>query len=224
MMKVTVNEKEYVVRNPGQKEINKAKLESNKIFKKCLSSDEYFLREELYTILRKRGYWNDDKETELTQLRKDLNEQEEILKKGGIELDAAKDVALRLKLLRYQLILLTAKEREFDMLTVEAMADNAYFDYLVAESVFDSEGNKVFSSYQDYQDKKEEEYAYKCAETLSTMMFDFEDFEKKLPENEFLLEYGFMNDDLSLVETEEKVEEEKVEFKPFLRNGEPVQK
>jgi len=222
-MKVTVNEKEYIVRNPGQKEIRKAKLESNKVFKKCLSSDEYFLREELYTVLRKRGYWNDQKEGELKQLRKEIDEQEEILKKGGIELDEAKNVALKLKFLRYQLILLTAKEREFDMLTVEAMADNCYFDYLVSECVFDSEGNKVFSSYQDYQDKKEEEYAYKCAESLSSLLFDFEDFEKKLPENDFLISYGFMNDDLTLIETEEKIEEEKVEFKPFLRNGEPIQ-
>lgn len=222
-MKVEVEGKEYIVRTPGQKEIRKAKLESNKVFKNCLSSDEYFLREELYTILRKRGYWNDTKEKELVELRKAIEEQETVLSKGGIELDEAKNVALKLKLLRYQLMILTAKEREFDILTVEAMADNAYFDYLVSECVFDSEGNKVFSSYQDYQDKKEEEYAYKCAESLSSLLFDFEDFEKKLPENDFLISYGFMNDDLTLIETEEKEEEEKVEFKPFLRNGEPIQ-
>jgi hypothetical protein len=224
-MKVTVEEKDYFVRKPGQKELNKAKLESNKAFKKALSSDEYFLREELYTILRKRGFWNDDKEKELNELRQLMIEKEAVLKKGGIELNEAKDVALTLRLLRYKLLLLTAKEREFDELTVEAYSDNAYFDTLVSECVFDAEGKKIYSSLQDYLDKKTEEYSFACATALSEIIYEFKDFEKSLPENTFLLEYGFVDEELKLIEEEKTVEEEEViEFKPFLKNGEPVNK
>ena len=223
-MKVTVDEKVYVVKKPGQKELSRAKLESNKVFKRSISSDEFFLREELYNILRNRGFWNDEKENELNDLRKQIEEKEVILKKGGIELQEAKEVALTLKLLRYKLLLLTAKEREFDELTVEAQSDNAYFDALVSECVFDEEGNKVYSSYQDYLGKKSEDYSYQCASALADIIYEFKNFEKTLPENSFLLEYGFIDDELQLIE-EEVVEEEKVvEFKPFLKNGEPINK
>lgn len=224
-MKVTVGEKNYVIRKPGHKEVTKAKMESNKVFKKCLSSDEFFLRDELYTILRDRGFWNDEKEKELQDLKKTIVDKELVLKKGGIELDEAKNVALELRVLRYRLLLLTAKEREFDSLTVEAQADNAYFDSLVAESVFDEEGNKIFSSLQDYEEKRSEEYAYTCAEKLGEMLYDINNFEKELPENKFLVEYGFANEDLKLIEEDnEEEEKEEVVFSPFLKNGEPVQK
>jgi hypothetical protein len=224
-MKVTVEDKNYVVKKPGQKELNKAKLEANRVFKKALSSDEYFLREELYTILRKRGFWNDEKENELNDLRKLMMEKEAVLKKGGIELQEAKETALTLRLLRYKLLLLTAKEREFDELTVEAQSDNAYFDTLVSECVFDEEGKKIYSSLQDYLDKKSEDYSYACASALSEIIYEFKDFEKSLPENSFLLEYGFVDEQLKLIEEEKTVEEEEVvEFKPFLKNGEPVNK
>jgi hypothetical protein len=225
-MKVTVEEKNYIVKKPGQKELSKAKLESNRVFKKALSTDEYFLREELYNILRKRGFWNDEKEDELNDLRKQIGEKELVLSKGGIELNEAKEVALTLRLLRYKLLLLTAKEREFDELTVEAQSDNAYFDTLVSECVYDEEGKKVYSSYQDYLDKKSETYSYECASALAEMLYEFKDFERTLPENSFLLEYGFVDSELKLIEDEvvEEKEEEVVTFKPFLKDGEPVNK
>lgn len=223
-MKVTVEEKVYVVKKPGQKELSRAKLESNKVFKRSISSDEFFLREELYNILRNRGFWNDEKENELNDLRKQIEEKEVVLKKGGIELQEAKEVALTLKLLRYKLLLLTAKEREFDELTVEAQSDNAYFDALVSECVFDEEGNKVYSSYQDYLSKKSEDYSYQCASALADIIYEFKNFEKTLPENSFLLEYGFIDEELQLIEEEVVEEDEVVEFKPFLKNGEPINK
>jgi hypothetical protein len=129
-------------------------------------------------------------------------------------------------LLRYKLLLLTAKEREFDELTVEAQSDNAYFDTLVSECVYDEEGKKVYSSYQDYLDKKSETYSYECASALAEMLYEFKDFERTLPENSFLLEYGFVDSELKLIEDEvvEEKEEEVVTFKPFLKDGEPVNK
>lgn len=226
-MKVTVEGKDYFVRKPGKKEISSAKLESNKVFKKCLSSDEYFLRDELYSILRKRGYWNDEKEKELNDLKVKIEEKEKVLKKGGIELEEAKDIAIELKLLRYNLLLLTVKEREFDEFTVENQADNTYFDCLVSLCVFDEEGNKVYSSLQDYLDKKEEDYSFKCASALSEIIYEIKDFEKSLPENSFLLEYGFVNEDLTFIENEEDKESEpepENTFSPFLKNGEPINK
>lgn len=224
-MKVEVDGKTYVVKEPGRKEVAAAKLVSNKVFKQSLSSDEFFLRDELYTILRKRGFWNDEKEKELLSIKQKIVDKELVLKRGGIELDEAKEIALSLRVLRYQLLILTAKEREFDHLTVESQADNAYFDALVAECVFDEEGNKIFSSLDDYNQKRNEEYAYVCAEKLAEMVFDISDFEKNLPENKFLTEYGFVDENLKLIESEsesDSKEEEEVKFSPFLKNGEPV--
>lgn len=224
-MKVVVDDKSYIIKKPGRKEIERAKAEQNRTFKKYLESGDYFLREELYDILRKRGFWNDEKQKELEKLKEEIAKREKVFEEGGVELEEAKQKAFETRLLRMQLLTLTIKEREYDDHTVDAKADNAYFDALVAECVYDEEGNKIFSSYQDYEDNKDEEYASTCARALGNMLFDVDSFEKELPENKFLLEYEFVDEDLNIIDNEkEPQEEEEVEFKPFLKNGEPVQK
>lgn len=188
----------YVVK-PKQKDYTGAKTASNKAFKEAIESGA-FLRSRVDEVMREQGLWDDQKEERLSELNKSIRENERKLKRGGIELDEAKKIALEMSDSRREMTQLLAKTRELDSFTVEGQAENAQFDYLVSVCVVDEEGKRVFKDMEDYREKSEESYAYESAVALSKMVYNMDDeWEKELPENKFLLEYGFIDDDLRLV-------------------------
>jgi len=55
----------------------------------------------------------------------------------------------------------------------------------------------------DYLENSTDEEAFLGAQTLAQMMYGLDkDFEKKLPENKFLVDYGFANENLHLINKE----------------------
>ena len=61
--------------------------------------------------------------------------------------------------------------------------------------------NYSFKDYEDYLSEDKSEVANKAATNLAKLIYDLEDdFQKKSPENKFLLEYQFCNTDLHLVD------------------------
>lgn len=205
-VKVTIDgvEKKYFVSKPTAKQEAFAKLESNKAFRAAINGDSFF-REELTTKLIERGIWSDKEEEQLQTYQNKIRENLEKLDEGGIELLEAKKLALEIRHNRMALMILSAKLREHDKYTIEAQCDNAFFDALVALCSLDEEGKQVFKSYDDYLEKSTEEYARLLAGELSRIMFDFnDDWEKELPENKFLLEYKFVDEDLNFINEEGK--------------------
>ena len=108
---------------------------------------------------------------------------------------------------------------------------------MVALCSYDEQGNKLFKNLEDYLSKSTEDYAVACARELSSVIYGItEDWEKELPENKFLLEYKFIDEDLNYINEEGKkvdsqgnlledkpAQEQKKEKKPFLKNGNPVE-
>lgn len=225
---VKIGKKKYEVRHPGIKEYEVANLAKQRRFKECIQDDNYFLKDNLNKILTDKGYWTKEKDEELDNLQKELGTRLEKLEDGGIELDAAKSLAVEVKILREAINSLTMKNREFAAFTVEHQADDAYFDTLVAECTYKA-GKRAFSNLKDYIEKSTEDYAVACARKLMEVLYGLSDkWETKLPENEFLIEYGYMDENMNFtdavygseVKGEPKEEKKK---KPFLKNGEPVE-
>jgi hypothetical protein len=64
----------------------------------------------------------------------------------------------------------------------------------------DNKDKKYFKDYADYLSKASEPVSIKAAQVLANMLYGLDnDYEKKLPENKFLVKYKFVDEKLRLV-------------------------
>ena len=103
--------------------------------------------------------------------------------------------------LRIKLRELISERLALEENTAEALADNSKFDYFVADCTFYANGQKVYNSVEDYNQKSSDEIAFAAASALAEMLYQVDNkFEENLPENKFLKKFNLVNEDLSLVD------------------------
>ena len=186
-----------------QKEAQKAR---NIAFYDAVKSKS-ILRSQLNSILRERGLWDDEKEAHFEALRREILEGERKLEGGGFMLDEAKILALQIKKLRNEMTNMLVERSILDNETCEGQADNMAFNSLVSTCtflVYDSVETRYFKSLEDYLERSYEDVANKAASELSGLLhgnFGNEAM-KGLCENKFLLEYGFVDEKLRLINEE----------------------
>lgn len=204
-VKVECGDQVVYVLKPGTKEVAGAKKASNKAFKEALESG-CFLRSKLDKIMRDQGLWDDNMQKEVDEINKRILENTRKLKRGKIELDDARKLAIEIRRDRNASLTKLAKTRELEAYSAEGQSDNAGFDYLVSVCTVDEQGKPIFSSVEDYLEKADEDLASKAAAELGRLVYGLDpEWENKLPENEFLLKYKFCNEDLSLVNEDGKL-------------------
>lgn len=162
--------------------------------------DGLLLREAIDTYMREQNIWGDTQETRLQEILKDINQTEKTLSGGKMKKSAGKDLSLKLWDLRSEMRQLIAQKTIIENNSVQSQAENARFNYLVSVcSVYNETGDRVFSSLEDYLEK-DEDWSYECASQMSNLLYNLDpDFEKNLPENKFLKRFGYVNDELALV-------------------------
>lgn len=191
----------YIVKFPTRQQQHKAQLASIKAFNEARGAGAV-PRERLNQYLVDQKLWDVEKQKRLEELSKQLLEGERQLARGGRTKDGkkfskedAKKLAIDMRIWRLEQLLLLAKSRELDRFTLESQAENANFDCLVSECTYYEDGSRVFENMEDYVARAEEEYASKAAIELSNMMYSMDDdYEKRRPENQFLIKYGFARD------------------------------
>jgi hypothetical protein len=200
---------ELSVVTPSLKDKQEADKIYNTAFTEALQS-KAVVRARLDDLLVDQGLWDDAKQQKFETLQKQILDNERTLAKGGISLKQAKDSAMEMRKLRAQLRDLISVKTNLDVHTAEGQADNAKFNYLVyACTVNKGNRNKYFSSYQDYLDKAGEAISVQAAQTLANMIYGLDaNYEQKLPENKFLRNYKFVNEDLKLINKEGKLVDE----------------
>jgi len=227
---------EFKVTEPNLAQQREAMKVRNRTFYDAVNSGA-FLKAQLDDILRERNLWNDAKQAEYAVLEKKISDSKDRLDRGNFKLSEAKELALNMSQWRSELMEMKMVESQLANETAEGQADNASFNYLVSTCVVYNTNDKmdqpVFRGLDDYLNRSTSELALKAARCLAALTYGVRtDIEKELPENEFLLEYGFVNDDLRLIDKNGKLinidgepvdddgfvvkEEEKVERKPFL--------
>jgi len=204
------NTKVLFIKKPTHTELTEAQFYSSSIFNKAKNAGAC-LRSKLDEYLKKEGLWTDEDQNKVDELTFKVENNLKILKTGKhitgekVKLSEARQLAIETRRDRWRLNLLLGKKREHDAYTVEGQAENARFDYLVSMCVFDEDDNRFYSSIDDYYDKQEELYSVEAATKLASMSFNLEDnWEKKLPENEFLLKYKFVDENLRYVDKDGK--------------------
>ena len=175
----------------------------NKAFREALESGA-LLRQKLTDYMEEQGIWDDDKQKAYDQLLDEINVKEGALRKGGIPLKEAKEIALSMRQKRAEFRNLIAERTALDTNSVEGQADNARFNALVCLCVVDpSTKTPIFKELDDYDKLAEEPWAVKAASELANMIYEIDpNYDKNLTENKFLSKYDFVNKDLRLVNAE----------------------
>ncbi len=198
-----VDEKEYAVLRPKPQDSREAQKVYNATFAELLSSGG-LLRQRLGDYMRDQGLWDDKKEAQQRKLVETINETELKLQRGGIKLSEARELALNIRRARMELRNLISRRNELDVNTVEGQAENARFNVLVTRClVYNDTGKPVYKDVDDYLENGSDEAAFLGAQTLAEMMYQLDkNHEASLPENKFLKEWKFVNEDLRLVNKE----------------------
>jgi hypothetical protein len=152
--------------------------------------------------MREQNLWDDNKEAEYRKLLEKINGAERKIKSGGIKLNQAKDLALEMRKDRAELRALTSERSSLDNNTAEGQADNAQFNYWVSScTVYSETGKTYFSNYEDYLNRDDDPATGQAAGSLAMLLYNLDpDYEKKLPENQFLAKYNFVDEELHLVD------------------------
>ena len=192
-------EVKLVLRRPNAKALADAQKYSTVTWTNAIT-DGVLTRKELDDLLDKRGIWTKDKQSDYDRIGKDIIDREQKLAKGGIRLSEAKEMALEIRVLRAEMRELIGERTSMDSNTAEGLADNARFDYLVSVSVFDKKGSSFFEDIDDYKRKSSDLVSIRAAGEMANILYDLDPkFENNLPENKFLKEYKFVDEDLRLV-------------------------
>src|SRR5262245_9670927 len=180
------------VKRPDPKVVQKGQQVHNRAFREAVDSGA-ILRAKVDGVIREQKLWDDARQAEYEAAQKRLQEGERKLARGGIKLSEAKEIAVQMRRDRNRLRDLSSERNVIDSHTAEAQAENARFNYYVSAcTVYDESGKPVFESLDDYLSRSSEPASMEAASRLAMMLYGLDDgFEKKLPENKFLVKYGF---------------------------------
>ena len=193
-----------VVKRPQSAVMSQAQRVSAKAWTDCVR-DGIMTKKELSKFMKEQGIWDKGKDVEQDKISADIIALEKKLyvgdsKNAKVKASEAKNIAIEMRKKRNELRELIADKMALEQNTAEAISDNARFEFLVASCAFYENGNKVYNSIDEYTEQSDSEIAFAAATALAQMMYSIDkDFEANLPENKFLKQYHFVNDDLSLV-------------------------
>lgn len=203
--------KTVAVIKPSPKHTRESQKIYNRTFRDALESGA-LLRAKLGTYMSEQGLWDEEQQEQYDKIQNSIIKDEKKLKKGGIKLSEAKEIALSMSDRRSELRELLTEKTLMDANTAEGQADNTRFNYLMACCVVDPKtGDPIFidedkkPSLSVYEEEADHPYVTEAASKLAEMVYGLDDdYEAKLSENQFLRKFDFINDDLQLVNEQGK--------------------
>ena len=210
--KVDGKEITFKVYEPAISDYKEAAKARNMAFVEALSGKAP-LRGQVNTLLRSRGQWDDEREQQYNDYTKQLLAKDLKLKKGGMKASEGKKLALEMRNLRNKVTNLLTDKSALDNMTAEGQADNAHFNSLLVTClVYNNEqGEEVqyFPTLDDYIVHGSTDIANVAAQKLMNMLYTGgENIQKVLPENQFLMKYKFVNEELKLINKDGKLVDE----------------
>ena len=204
-----ITETELVITKPTNKQMLEAERTYKGSFRKALEQGA-MLRKKLGNYMTEQGIWTDEQEQEYNKVIKEINLLDYQLNKGKdleggkLKLSKAKEIAFELQDKRIEFRDLIGERQELDHMTAEGQADTERFSYLVYLCTKDFLTQKpYYSSYEDYQNKGNEQEAIDAAKTVGEIVYEIdENYENTLTENKFLKRFNFANKENQLIDKE----------------------
>lgn len=201
---VTVNEAtvKLAVIKPTREISSKAQLVYNKFFHEVLKNGG-ILSSKLNSYAIEQGIWDEGKEKTRKVLIETITEGMKTLsgKNGKVKVTDAVALAKRMMLARHALQALMFDRNQLEVNSAEGQAEAERFNYLVSQClVYNDTGKPYFSSVDEYLSDGTNPAAIKGFEVLGTFVYGVDkDAEANLPENKFLKEWGYLNDELKFI-------------------------
>jgi len=198
-------EVEIYVLKPSNSILKAADRHKSKAWNEAIQ-DNVLTKKELETVLKQRGIWSEAKDVEQKAITNEIValEKELFHGKDGFrkpKLSEGRKLAIKIRQKRMELRSLIGEKIALEENTADNIADNVKFDYIVAHCSFYKDGTPVYNSFEDYNQKSVDEVAFEAASMLGEMLYNLDsDFEKGLPENEFLTKFHLVDDKLNLVD------------------------
>ncbi len=150
-------------------------------------------RQQLEQHLSDLCIWTENDARKFLQLQLELRALELKLKQGGIKVAEAKKIALEMKMKRAVLLVLYNRRSQFDGITMESIADNQKFKFLLTQCVMISDSNTpFFLNIKDYDEKQNEQASVDAASVLAGKLYGYdENTEANLVENQWLQQFKF---------------------------------
>jgi len=192
------------VKKPANNVISAADMRRAKVWNDCIQND-ILTKKELSKVMEKRGIWSkkqSEEEDDINQKMADLEKQLFRGKDGKKpKVSEGRDIALKMRQLRMDLRNLISERISLEENTAESLADNARFDYFVAECTFYKDsGKRVYNNLEDYNAKSSDAIAFAAASMLGDVLYNLDtSFESNLPENKWLKAFNLVDDKLALV-------------------------
>ena len=190
----TVGEKDYFIKLTPQA-VAEGKKAHNRAFRDAID-DGALLKKSLMNHMREQGVWNDSKEENYKQFIKEIGELEYKLSSGKMKVSEGKTLAIQLSKKRAEFRSLISERNQMEANSVEAQADNARFNALLAKSIFDYDTQKlVYDSVESYVEKGSDELGIALAEKFANFIYGVDEkYEDSLVENKFLKRFKLVNE------------------------------
>lgn len=207
------NKKLKLVMKPlGHKILQEAQMVYNvkltSLIKQSVSEDTKLLsRQQLEQHIATLGIWTEDDDKQFLKLQLELRSLELMLKSGGIKISEAKNIALKMKMKRAILLVLYNRHTQFDGITMESIADNEKFKFLITKCIMVAENDvPLFINIEDYEARQEEQAAIDAATTLASRLYGYDQHaEDKLVENQWLKQFEFADNQGRLINKDDKL-------------------
>lgn len=212
----TVNEDgtklKLAIKIPGHKILQEASMIYNirltALIRRSISDDcQLFSREQLEQHLGDLGIWTEKDARQFLQLQLELRSSELKLKQGGIKISEAKKMALQMKAKRAMMLALYNRRSQFDSITMESMADNDKFKFLITKCVvLDESDLPFFANIDDYENRQGEKASVDAATALAGQLYGYDKHtESNLVENQWLKRFEFADENGRLINDDGKL-------------------
>lgn len=198
---------EITVKKPLAADVSEAdKVYAQAVAKLIDSNEKYLFKSQLDRYLAENKIWTEKDEKEAQEIEAGIQKNLEMLKKGGIKLSVGREIALNTTILRIKLMDHMSKRQGIEDVTIESLATDDRFDYLVYACTINTTDNKQFwETLEDLKaDKLTDVYRMAKSSLISLIFGVSEQIEKSLPENKWLLKHGMVDENLTLIHPKTK--------------------
>ena len=235
------NEFELLVKYPNPTQIAEAQMHGLKTLNELMAAGA-MPKERIMDYMIENGFWTDEHEEKLKEIDEKIEKNIRQINRGAVDENGkkvskefVKKIAIDTRILRIERSRLNAKKSELEDYSIQSQTDDSKMDYLVSVCTFlpedvDEDGNPIryFKDFDDYTQRKNEVATVKAQTAFLRLFYGLDaNFQKELPENKFLIKYGFareddlrlVNEDGHLVDTKGKLIDEEGRYIEYDEEG-----
>jgi hypothetical protein len=200
---------QVVAKRPTTEQARELQLVYNSAMAKALQKEDILLEAQVSDLAEKRGLWSDEKKEKDKELDKKIIDLTMKLLKGG-KVSEGRKIALEIIKCKNEQRALKFGLNSLSGLTAESVATTERLNHAVVMClVYKNSNNPCFVDVNDYLDRADEKLAMEGAKWVAYLLYDLDpDYEKKLPEYQFLLKYKFVNDKLQFIDKQGRLVDE----------------